>query len=336
MSAFCTNCGGAFTEGDRWCGDCGTARFQGEVPEGFRQAQSISTVATPSWMNALPLPLAQIELFSGIAAAAGIVIIFLQYVIGYVISDGEITDRFFWKWALAMLVAALGSITPVGIGLFQRVTKSQDSRGDVLLRVGALAISLKGIDYVSQILDNAWPDALWRKGVFLIATLACLLGSVPGILAILPKLKSLPNIFKNFNKKFQAIAISSIVLLVLSHIFSRSLSLTHGGIMGDVYGHTWVRVLVLPFSIFVLTALLMTILSDEQSRVLGAGSLLVLHVSTFGAMIVQWGLAESYLRSFFQPSVGSVIYDIAFGAVLIALMPPIGSAFSNPVRQQIQ
>ena len=203
MSAFCTNCGGAFTEGDRWCGNCGTARFQGEVPEGFSQAQPIPIVATPSWMNALPLPLAQIELFSGIAAVAGILVIFLQYIVGYVISDGGISDIFFWKWALAMLVAALGSITPVGIGLFQRITKSQDSRGDVLLRVGALAISLKGIDYVSQILDNAWPDALWRKGVFLIATLACLLGSVPGILAILPKLKSLPNIFKNFNKKLK-------------------------------------------------------------------------------------------------------------------------------------
>ena len=195
MTTFCTNCGVSFADGDRWCGGCGAARVQGEAPVTGFQTQSTSQVATAPWINSLPLPLQQIELLCGAAAAVGILVILFQFVVSY----GFSIDRIFFGLNLSLLIGSLGAITPVALGIYFQMSKSQDARGPVLLRLGALVVSIKGVDLAAQMLSGDWPYALWRRGLFFIGTVACIVGAIPALLALLPAVKSLPNVLKRFS-----------------------------------------------------------------------------------------------------------------------------------------
>jgi len=324
MTTFCTNCGVSFADGDRWCGSCGSARVQGEAPVTGFQTQSTSQVATAPWINSLPLPLQQIELLCGAAAAVGILIILFQYVVGF----GFSIDKYFFGFNLSLLIGSFGAITPVALGLYFQMSKSQDARGPVLLRLGALVVSLKGVDLAAQMLSGKWPDALWRRGLFFIGTVACIIGAIPALLALLPAVKSLPNVLKSFSPKSWALSGVSMLLLVGSALFSRSIAFVQGGL--GVVGGFGIGTILLLATIALFTILLFTLHSDDVHRVIGAGVVLILHGTSFAQSLVLWGLFSSYYYdSYFKPSIGSALYNLIFAGVMVAFMIPIGNVFSK-------
>lgn len=324
MATFCTNCGGSFADGDRWCGSCGSARFQGESPVSGVQNQSTYQVSSSSRLDSLPLPLQRIELMGGAIAAVGILVILFQNVVGYGFYS---IDRLFFGYNLSVLIGSLGAIAPVVLGIYFLLSKSQDDRGPVLLRFGGLLVSLKGVDLASQMLDGVWPDALWSKGLFVIGTIACLIGAIPALLALLPVAKSIPNILKSFSSKYWALSGVSMFLLVGSALFSRSIALVRGGAGGGLSGGISTILLLVTMALF--TVLLFMLHSDDVYRVICAGAVLILHGTSFAQSLVLWGFTSSYYGSVFRPEIGSFLYDLIFGAVIIALMLPIGSALSR-------
>lgn len=326
MAMFCTNCGGSFADGDRWCGGCGAARVYGETPVTGFQTQSISQASVPQWVNSLSLPLQQIELLYSIAAAAGILVILFQYSVGY---GFDSINRFFFGYNLSLLIGSLGAIAPVVLGIYFQISKSQDARGSVLLRLGALVVSLKGVDFVSQMLDGNWPDAIWRKGIFLIGTVACIVGAIPALLALLPTLKSIPDVLKSFSPKSWALSGAAMLLLVGSALFSRSIALVRGGPGGGFIGGIGTISLLATVALF--TILLFLLHSDDLHRVIGTGSVLILHGTSFASSLVLWGFTSSYVGSIFRPEIGSFLYDIFFTGVIVALMFPVRNVFSSKV-----
>lgn len=326
MATFCTNCGGSVVDSDRWCGSCGTARVQSEAPVTGFQTQPISQAPAPQWMNSLPMPLQQIELLCGAAAAVGILVILFQYVVGY---GFDSIDRFFFGANLSNIVGSLGAIAPVVLGIYLLMSKSQDARGPVLLRLGALVVSLKGIDFASQILDGNWPDALWRKGIFIIGTVACIIGAIPALLALLPRLKSIPDVLKSFSPKSWALSGVAMLLLVGSGLFSRSIALVRGGPVGGFIEGLGIVSLIATVALFAV--LLFMVHSDDLHRVIGTGAVLILHGTAFAQSLILWGFTTSYYGPVFRPEIGSFLYDLIFAAVIVAIMLPIGNVFSKKV-----
>jgi hypothetical protein len=277
-------------------------------------------------MNSLPLPLQQIELLCGAVAAVGILVILFQYVVGY---GFDSIDRFFFGYNLSLLIGSLGAIAPAALGVYILMSKSQDARGPVLLRLGALLVSLKGVDFAAQILDGDWPDAVWRKGIFLIGTVACIIGVIPSLLALLPVVKSVPNVLKSFSPKSWALSGVSMLLLIGSTFFSRSIALVRGGTVGGFSGGLGTILLVVMMVLFAV--LLFMLQSDDLHRVIGTGAILILHGTSFAQSLILWGFTSSYYGSTFRPEIGSFLYDLIFAAVIVALMFPIGNVFSKQV-----
>jgi hypothetical protein len=272
------------------------------------------------------MPLQQIELLCGAAAAVGILVILFQYVVNY--GFGSI-DKLFFGFNLSLIVGSLGAIAPVALGIYILMSKSQDARGPVLLRLGALVVSLKGVDFASQILDGSWPDAIWAKGLFLIGTVACIIGAIPALLALLPRLNSIPYVLKSFSPKSWALSGVAMLLLVGSALFSRSIALVRGGPVGGFIEDLGVVSLIATVALF--TVLLFMVHSDDLHRVIGTGAVLILHGTSFVQSLVLWGFTSSEYGPFFRPKIGSFLYDLIFAAVIVAIMLPIGSVFSKKV-----
>ena len=207
------------------------------------------------------------------------------------------------------------------------MSKSQDARGPVLLRLGALVVSIKGVDLAAQMLSGDWPYALWRRGLFFIGTVACIVGAIPALLALLPAVKSLPNVLKRFSPKSWALSGVSVLLLVGSTLFSRSIALVRGGDGGGFSEGIGTILLLATIALFAI--LLFTLHSDDLHRVIGAGVVLILHGTSFAQPLVLWGFTSSYYGSGFRPRIGSFLYDLIFAGVMVAFMFPIGNVFSK-------
>jgi hypothetical protein len=324
MTSFCTNCGAAFAEGDRWCGGCGSARFQDEGSVQGVQTHPGIQASSPQWMNALPLPLQRIELLCGSAAAVGILLILFQSIIGFGFSS---IGRLFFASNFSNIIGSLGAIAPVGLGIYFQISKPQDPRGQAFLRLGALVVSLIGVVVASAILFGNWPDALWRKGIILIATAGCLVGAVPAILSFIPRIKTIPTLLKTFSPKTWVLSAVALVLLIGSGLFSRPIALVAHG--SDMWGELGLGTVLLPVTLAVFVFLLLMIQLDDVQRVVGAATILVVHGATFAQSIVLWGLFPSDYRWVVEPTIGSVFYDLIFAAVVVGILLPIGKTFSK-------
>jgi hypothetical protein len=278
-------------------------------------------------MNSLPLPLQRIELLCGSAAAVGILLILFQSIIGFGFSS---IGRLFFASNLSNIIGSLGAIAPVGLGIYFQISKPQDPRGQAFLRLGALVVSLIGVVVASAILFGNWPDALWRKGIILIATAGCLLGAVPAILTFIPRIKTIPTLLKTFSPKTWVLSAVALVLLIGSGLFSRPIALVaHVSTSSDMWGELGLGTVLLPVTLAVFVFLLLMIQLDDVQRVVGAATILVVHGGTFAQSIVLWGLFPSDYRWLVEPTIGSVFYDLIFAAVVVGILLPIGRTFSK-------
>jgi len=313
QNSFCNSCSSSLEIGAVFCGACGA-----------RQVTPIMEhQGVPSGLNLGRISLqtdGQIDLVLVAGSLLGIILIFLQYIGGFVASRGVSTfsDKDFWVYLIGMIISTAAVSFPSAAGAYGLITKNQDPRFKFVLLAGGSLVTLRSISYLI-LANGGMPDRAFQKFFYIVGAILGLLGAGPLLIRSIRAITQRQLSQLSDNNAVTALGIFAVGIALVATICTDSVALLRAVPSQWLYSwpSEWMQDVGGLFVVAVMASLMLFLLTDTDAwrivfPVMAAGQVL-----SVVAQIVIWAFFSSgdwTSFSFFQ-----VLLDVLFLATIAGI-----------------
>jgi hypothetical protein len=313
QNSFCSSCASSLEIGAVFCGACGSRQV----------TQVMEDQVDPSGLNLGRINLqtdGQIDLVLVAGALLGIILVFLQYIAGFIAGNGasSFSDKDFWVYLIGMIISTAAVSFPSAIGVYGSIAKNQDPRFKFVLLAGGSLVTLRSISYLI-LANGGMPDRAFQKFFYIVGAILGLLGAGPLLIRSIRTIQQRQLSPLSDNNAVNALGIFAVGIALVATICTDSIALLRAAPSQWLFSwpSEWMQDVGGLFVVAVMASLMLFLLTDTDAwktifPVMAAG-----HVLSVIAQLVIWAFFSSgdwTSFSFFQ-----VLLDVLFLATIAGI-----------------
>jgi hypothetical protein len=265
-------------------------------------------------------PDGQIDLVLVVGALLGIILVFLQYIGGFIVSSGasSFSDKDFWVYLIGMIISTAAVSFPSAIGVYGSVTKNQDPRFKFVLLAGGSLVTLRSVSYLI-LANGGMPDRAFQKFFYIVGAVLGLLGAGPLLIRSIRTIMQRQFSRLSDNNALTALGIFAVGLALVATICTDSVALLRAVPSQWLYSwpSEWMQDVGGLFVVAVMASLMLFLLTDADAWKIVFPAIAAGHILSFIAQLVIWAFFSSgewTSFSFFQ-----VLLDVLFLATVAGI-----------------
>lgn len=310
QNSFCSSCASSLEIGAVFCGACGVRQMN----------QVTEHQGVPTGMNLGRINLqtdGQIDLVLVAGSLLGIILIFLQYIGGFIASRGVSTfsDKDFWVYLIGMIISTAAVSFPSAAGAYGLITKNQDPRFKFVLLAGGSLVALRSISYLI-LANGGMPDRAFQKFFYIVGAILGLLGAGPLLIRSIRTIMQRQFSSLRDNNAVTVLGIFAVGLALVATICTDSVALLRAVPSQWLYSWPaeWMQDVGGLFVVAVMASLMLFLLTDTDAWKIVFPAIATGHALSVVAQIVIWAFLSSGDWTSF--SVFQVLLDVLFLAAI--------------------